>query len=631
MARKKQYNQLFDAGLDLKDGIFLGPATNMLGTRFEYLGLIYDDLAITPAGETLDPNQVTLAELDDDNTLTISYSDGSLISVPPSNFSDEMRVRLRNISSSTNAVYLMPKSDSELNDLFILVFPEYRKKMYYDLLRERERIDLSLLDPLKFEPGTFVDYNDQVECLYFDALERRLRALECRGAFPSAEIRRRVISTKFYETRRNPFQEWLESLVWDGEPRVDTWFQKVFNATAPPLDQYGLGPIYMAKVARAWFCGAIARIYTPTVHEIVPVLIGGQGMGKTSGLRYTAAKDEWFIDTTVDVVTPGGKSEFLDAVRGRVIVEMSEGSQIRTKDQDRLKAFISMKEDQYRKPYARRDDTFPRHFILAASSNLDDVFTDLTGNRRYYPLYCHEAAIGDRKKYDVEQVWAEAKVMYDKGEHTYIYASWFPAQVMQEYATADNANVSMIETYLDNPNNDDGMYTKVGAVITKEELMFKVFGKTHVLANSPEDHAWKSWTRGTKCWIKTEQPVTVAYSSTPKRAYMRIRTPMQNPYMHGSFTKEDREEIINKCVEEAQFSLPISTKGEIPAIDRRFRGMTAMEMYKTICKEQNITREFSRIDISGLMPETARILLDNGFIYYDKMKKKYRTVVPLDN
>lgn len=630
MAGMNGIRALEKAGLELTDGVYLGPARDLMGKRYEYAGLLSDSAAVTPAGTIFDPSWINVAVLNEDDTLVMTCADGTVITVEPETFSSDMRLRLRNISRDVNAVYTMPKSDSELNDIFPLAFPDYRSRMYYDLLREREVIDLAMLDPTEYKSGTFVDYNDQIEYLYYDALERKLRMLGCKGNFPPVEVRRRVIASKFYETRKDPFRDWIEGLVWDGEPRVDTWFQSVFNATAPPLEQYGLQDLYMAKVSRAWFCGAVARSYGSIVHEVVPVLIGGQGVGKTSGLRYTAGKDEWFADTTVDVTTPSGVRDFLDAVRGRKVVEMSEGTQIRTKDQDRLKAFISKSEDQYRKPYARRDETFPRHFILAASSNLDDVFTDLTGNRRYYPMYCHAATFGDRNEYDREQVWAEAKVMFDKGERTFIHSYWFPAQVMQEYATVDNANVSMIETYLDNPNNDDGIYTKIGTIITKEEIMFKVFGRRQVLANSPEDHAWKAWLKGTKCWEKTEQPVKVAYSSAPVRAYIRIRSPIQNPYMHGSFTKENRADLLAKCLNEAQFSIPMGGNGTEPSIERRFRGKTPAEIYREICKEQNITTVYSRMDISDLMPETARILLDEGLIFYDRANNEYRTVVPLD-
>ena len=211
-----------NAGLEFADGVYKGPARDLMGTRYEYAGILSDDAAITPGGAIFNPAAVVKAVLNDDDSLTLSMPDGELMDITPERFSDEMRLRLKNISRAVNAIYKMPRSDSELNDLFPLLFPDYRKRMCYDTLRERERIDLSMLDPTQYPPGTCVDYSDQIEYLYYDALERRLRQIGCKGNFPSVEVRRRVLSAKFYETRVNPFREWLEGLVWDGEPRVPT-------------------------------------------------------------------------------------------------------------------------------------------------------------------------------------------------------------------------------------------------------------------------------------------------------------------------------------------------------------------------------------------------------------------------
>ena len=132
------------AGLEYIEGVYTGPARDLNGTRYEYAGVVSETAAITPAGTLLNIDSITTAVLNDDDTLVISCKDGSIIELPPARLSDEMRLRIRNISRGVSAVYKMPKSDSELNDLFPLVFPDYKQKMHYDLLRERERIDLSI-------------------------------------------------------------------------------------------------------------------------------------------------------------------------------------------------------------------------------------------------------------------------------------------------------------------------------------------------------------------------------------------------------------------------------------------------------------------------------------------------------
>jgi hypothetical protein len=131
--------------------------------------------------------------------------------------------------------------------------------------------------------------------------------------------------------------------------------------------------------------------------------------------------------------------------------------------------------------------------------------------------------------------------------------------------------------------------------------------------------------------VKTERPVKVAFSAVPQRAYERIRSPLQNPYMHGSITKESKEKLMKTCLDEAKFTLPPNGGEEgNPSIERRFRGKVPSEIYRMICEEQHISLAYSKIKADDLMPETLRILLDNGLVYYDRSKQEYRTVVPLD-
>jgi putative DNA primase/helicase len=48
-----------------------------------------------------------------------------------------------------------------------------------------------------------------------------------------------------------------------------------------------------------------------------------------------------------------------------------------------MKNFISKRQDEYRPPYGRFTETFPRQFVFAGSVNPEGpYFKDITGNRR---------------------------------------------------------------------------------------------------------------------------------------------------------------------------------------------------------------------------------------------------------
>lgn len=417
----------------------------------------------------------------------------------------------------------MPSSISALEDMFSYLYPFAESQVYMDELSERPYIDMSMFGQ---DSEGFVPISDVMLAVYHADIERRLDRLGLEGKYPIYKIRDEMLDILVGRNRRNLFREWVESHEWDGVPRVRTWFKDTFGATAPALKDQSLEDRYLGDVAETWFIGAVRRMYRETKHEIVPVLIGGQGIMKGTAIQYTAGKDEWYVECTEDVKQT---AKFLDATRGRIIVELSEGTQIRGPDSEALKAFISKSEDQLRKPYAHFDESFIRHFVLIASTNIDNIFTDITGNRRFFPMYCdpdratREFSV-DRTvgQYDVEQVWAEALQMYKDGHKWYASSAMAEtAQIMQEFYTQENSNVSVIEDWLDDPMNH---YDEIGSRVTKTDIMQRVFGLApDTLPSKDYETAYRAWTNATKSWKKVTNSVRI--NGRVSRAYERVSAP----------------------------------------------------------------------------------------------------------
>ena len=104
------------------------------------------------------------------------------------------------------------------------------QKIFTGKLREREMVDISILDPNEPD-GSFVDFSENIEYRFYDDIERRLKDLGCTGTPPNTSVRFRVLFTKFHENRKNAFLDWIKSLIWDGVCRVDTWFQRFTGHT----------------------------------------------------------------------------------------------------------------------------------------------------------------------------------------------------------------------------------------------------------------------------------------------------------------------------------------------------------------------------------------------------------------
>jgi len=201
----------------------------------------------------------------------------------------------------------------------------------------------------------------------------------------------------------HPIKDILETYVWDGVPRIDTWLKRYCGSADSKLN---------SQMGRKVLVAMIARIYNPGCKfDYVLVLEGLQGIGKSTTCEILGG--EWYGDAPID---PKDK-DCIPYIHSKWVIEMSEMITTRKTEADRLKNFISRREDDVRLPYARIRKRFPRQCIFIGTINPDDVgyLNDTTGNRRFWPVYCKQFDL-DGLKRDREQLLAEAKEAYKKGE-----------------------------------------------------------------------------------------------------------------------------------------------------------------------------------------------------------------------
>ena len=90
------------------------------------------------------------------------------------------------------------------------------------------------------------------------------------------------------ENKYHPIRDYLESLVWDGIPRIENMLPHFLGAEK---SKYTIGVMKMHMLA------AISRIYEPGIkYDIMLCLVGSQGAGKSTFFKYLAIKEEWFSD-----------------------------------------------------------------------------------------------------------------------------------------------------------------------------------------------------------------------------------------------------------------------------------------------------------------------------------------------
>ena len=119
------------------------------------------------------------------------------------------------------------------------------------------------------------------------------------------------------------------------------------------------------------------------------MLIGEQGIGKSAFLKSMLQPEmpDLFSDGLRFDAFP---EKQLEAVRGRVVVEVSEMAGRSRADIEAMKAFVSRQDDGHvRRPYARHTEPQPRRFVMCGTINvLTDLPNDPAGNRRFVPVVC---------------------------------------------------------------------------------------------------------------------------------------------------------------------------------------------------------------------------------------------------
>lgn len=197
------------------------------------------------------------------------------------------------------------------------------------------------------------------------------------------------------ECQYNPPKEYFEKLSWDGIPRLDTWLSSVYNVEKNA---------YHAAVGSNWLKGLVHRTIVPGCKfDYVIVLQGNQGIKKSTSLS-ALATPEWHLEMTE---SPDRK-DFFEQMRGKLIIEFSEGESFTKTDVKKMKAVITTRIDTYRPSYGHYAEDFPRRCVFAMTTNQGEFLKDDTGNRRWLPVNCIDTANIEWLESNRDQLFAEA-------------------------------------------------------------------------------------------------------------------------------------------------------------------------------------------------------------------------------
>lgn len=238
----------------------------------------------------------------------------------------------------------------------------------------------------------------------------------------------------------NEVQDYINGLVWDGTPRLDTLFTDYLGAEDNE---------YTRAVCRKSFTAAIARAMEPGCkYDNMLILCGKQGLGKSTILDKMSRG--WFNDS---IRTFEGK-EASELLVGVWLVEVAELDAFRRTDVARIKQFLSLRADRYRAAYGRNVKELPRGCVFFGTCNQLDFLQDTTGNRRFWPVDVGmvehtKSVFTDLTEAEISQIWAEAKTRWQLGERLYLTGELEEmAQEMQEMHREASPKEGMIEDFV---------------------------------------------------------------------------------------------------------------------------------------------------------------------------------------
>ena len=211
----------------------------------------------------------------------------------------------------------------------------------------------------------------------------------------------------------NPVLAFLNDLPqWDGQNHVARLFSRIPGISSEQLAYLSI-----------WLRSAVAHwLQLDTMHgnEVVPVLIGAQGCGKTTFLRRLLPLQlrEYYLDH----LNLSNKFDKEMALTNNLLVNLDELEAIRPSQHAALKQTLSKNKVNGRPIFGKAQDDRPRYASFVSTTNNPHPLTDATGSRRYICLTIPKGQFIDNAgDIDYEQLYAQ--VLYEIRELEAPY--WF--------------------------------------------------------------------------------------------------------------------------------------------------------------------------------------------------------------
>lgn len=266
---------------------------------------------------------------------------------------------------------------------------------------------------------------------HYVALQIRLEKLGIYGV--TSQKVRECLQMVCREGSIDTAQMWLDGLEWDGVPRVKRFFIDYFGAAESE---------YVEAVGVYIWTALAARVMVPG-HQVdmVPVLVGAQGVRKTTGIVAMCPSREFFGE----FLFGDNETEAARKMRGCLIGELAELRGLRSKEKEHIKAWLTRTHEEVRKLYENTVRKVPRRLCFIGTTN-DDQFLDEdpSGQRRWLPVNVTGGDV-DAIARDRDMLWAEGRELFAAGGVAFADAERLAREIHSEFIAEDPYEPEVLE------------------------------------------------------------------------------------------------------------------------------------------------------------------------------------------
>ena len=293
------------------------------------------------------------------------------------------------------------------------------------------------------------------------------------------DLIREMVHNIAEHNRFDSAKHWLESLQWDGVQRVETFLSDYLNVGDTPYSRAVCAYMWTALAGRVISQGVKA--------DMVPVLVGDQGTGKSSVVAAMAPSEKEFLELDLAKHDDDQARE----MRGKLVIELGEMRGLRKKEQAALKSFIARRYDTWVPKYMECSIQYARRSLFIGTTNVKEFLVDDTGHRRWLPIdvpghttvgarnAALEALVRSR-----DQLWAEAAVLFKKAGIAWQKAETLASHEHEKFEVIDPWEQKISE-WLDTAQ-DFGMALNSASPFTIDDVLIAVIKVPLERISSPQ-------------------------------------------------------------------------------------------------------------------------------------------------